>query len=133
MLRTFVLRTDGNAKALWGFLKGNWASCAQQGKPLAVTVSEHKSKRSVDQNARLHALLRDIAEQAWVGGRQYDAETWKEEARRRFIGTEEIDLPNGTRIERGISTTTLDVAAFTLMMDQLEAWAVSDLGVEFQR
>lgn len=133
MRKTFVLRNEINRKQLDGFLQANWLACAQAGKPLAVEIAEHKAKRSVDQNARLHALLRDIAEQAWVGGRQYDAETWKEEARRRFIGTEEIDLPNGTRIERGISTTTLDVAAFTLMMDQLEAWAVSDLGVEFQR
>ena len=130
MLRTFVLRTDGNAKALWGFLKSNWASCAQQGKPLAVTVSEHKSKRSVDQNKRLHAILQAIAEQAWVGSKQYPMETWKEAARRRLIGTEEVDLPDGTRMERGISTTTLDVAAFSEMMDRLEAWAVTELGVE---
>lgn len=131
LCRTFVLRGPPQARLLWAFLKANWPEAAQAARPLAVTVAEHKAKRSSDQNRRLHALLRDIAEQAWVGGRQYDAETWKEHFRRRFIGTEEIDLPDGTRIERGISTTTLGVAEFTRLMDLIESHAATELGVEF--
>lgn len=130
--RTFVLRADTMAEALWAFLRHNWRAMAAQGKPLAVTVTEHREKRTTAQNARLHPILEEIAQQAWIAGRRYDAETWKEHYRRKFIGTEEIDLPDGTRIERGISTTTLDVAEFSTFMDKIQADAV-DLGVVFSQ
>ena len=129
-MRQFVLRTDGNAKQLWGFLRSNWLAMAQAGKPLAVTVTEAKSKRSDDQNRKLHALIRDIAETAWVDGEQYSPEAWKEEIRRRFIGTEEIELPGGTVVERGISTTTLSVQDFSDLIEQVQQWAITELGVE---
>lgn len=133
MNRTIVLRNDTFAEALWTLLKNNWRAMALEGRPLAVTVSEHKTKRSGEQNKRLHALLQEIAEQAWIGGKRFDAETWKEHYRRKFIGTEEIDMPDGSRLERGISTTTLDVAEFSSFMDRITADAASDLGVTFSQ
>jgi hypothetical protein len=131
--RTFILRNDGFAQALYAFLKQNWKAMADTGKPLAVSVSEYKSKRSIEQNARLHALLSEIAEQAWVRGRQYDAEIWKEYFRSKFIGTEEIEMPDGKRFERGISTTTLDVAAFSDFMERIQEHATRELGVVFSQ
>ena len=126
MLRTFVLRTDGNAKALWGFLKSNWASCAQQGKPLAVTVTEHKSKRTGQANRRYWAILTQIAESAWSGGRRYTKEQWHHYYAGEFIGWEE--LPGGRMVP--ISTTTLDVSAFSEYADRIVAHATTELGVE---
>lgn len=130
--RTFVLSGDGPAQSLWAFLKANWRAMHDAGKSLAVTVTEHQSKRSVEQNARLHAILSDIARNAWVNGRQFDMETWKEFYRRKFIGTEEIEMPDGARTERGISTTTLGVGDFASFMTQIECHAAQDLGVEFR-
>jgi hypothetical protein len=130
---TFVLRKHEHMNALTTFLQCNWWTFAQQGRPLEITVREHKSKRSLEQNARLHALLTEIAEQAWVKGRQYDMETWKEFYRQKLIGTEEIEMPDGRRLERGISTTTLDVAAFSDFMDRLTEHATSELGVIFSQ
>lgn len=133
MNKTFVLRNDNLAQALWGFLRSNWKAMADQGKPLAVTVAEHKSKRSIEQNARLHALLTEIAAQAWVHGRQFSMEAWKEHYKRTFIGTEEFELPDGKVEERGISTTTLDVAAFSDFMVQIEEHAARELGAQFSQ
>jgi hypothetical protein len=133
MNRTIVLRDDTFAEALWVLLKNNWRSMAAAGKPLAVTVSEYKTKRTLAQNARLHPILEEIAEQAWLRGRRFDMEAWKEHYRRKFIGTEEVEYPDGTREERGISTTTLDVAAFSEFMDKIQADATSELGVTFSQ
>lgn len=129
--RTIILRNESNAQSLWSLLKANWRQMADAGKPLAISVAEHKSKRSVEQNKRLHALLTTISECAFVAGRQYDMEAWKEYYRKRYIGTEEIDMPDGTRLERGISTTTLDVEEFSRFMTSVEAHAVQELGIEF--
>lgn len=130
--RVFILRHEQQTEAVVNFIRQNAGAMALAGTPLAVTVSEAKSKRTLEQNSRLHALLTDIANNAWVDGRQYDMETWKEHFRRLFIGTEEINLPGGQRIERGISTTTLDVAAFTDFMTKIEEYAQDHLAVEFQ-
>lgn len=125
-LRTFVLRDERNANALWVFLKSNWRALADENRPLAVTVAEHKAKRSGDQNKRYWAILNEIAEGAWIGGRQFSTEAWHEFFRAKFIGYEET--PDGRQI--GISTTTLSVAEFGDYMIRVEAYAATELGVD---
>lgn len=125
--RLFVLRADSNAQALWAFLRGNWRQMADAGKPLAISVAEHKSKRSIEQNKRLWAILREIEAAAWMDGRQYSQDGWHEFFKRMFIGSEE--LPGGGSI--GISTTTLNVEEFAAYMTRIEVYAATELGVEF--
>lgn len=127
LVRTFVLRSDQQAQGLWAFLKANWRAFADRGVPLAITVTEHKSKRSIEQNKRYWALLNELAAAAWVGGRQFNAEAWHEYFKRKFIGYEE--LPGGETA--GISSTTLDVGEFSAYMERIEAHASTELGVEF--
>lgn len=129
LYRSFLLLREEHLIACLAFIRSNWKALADSGKPLVVTIQEKGAKRTVDQNSRLHALLRDISEQAWVNGRQFDQETWKEMARRKWIGVEEITLPDGTRTERGISTTTLTVDEFGQFMNQIELYAAEELGV----
>lgn len=125
MLRTFVLRDEPNARALWQFLKNNWRALAGAGKPLAVTIQEHKAKRSVDQNKRYWAILNEIAANAWVSGRQFSAEAWHEFFKAKFIGYEET--PDGRL--HGISTTTLNVAEFGDYMTRIEVYSTDELGI----
>ena len=125
--RTFVLSTEANANALWSFLKANWRQTAKAGKPLAVTVQEYKAKRSGDQNRYYWQRLNEIAEQAWIGGRQFSADAWHEHFKRQFVGSE--DLPHGGTA--GISTTSLSVAEFAEYVGRVEAYAASELGIEF--
>lgn len=126
MLRTFVLRDEPNARALWLFLKNNWMALAAAGKPLAVTVQEHKAKRSGDQNKRYWAILNEIASNAWINGRQFSSEAWHEFFKTRFIGYEET--PDGRQI--GISTTTLSIAEFGDYMTRIEVYSADELGIE---
>lgn len=129
-MKTFILREQAHAQSLVAYLKQHAGPQARAGKPLVVTVAEHKAKRSAEQNRLFHALLNTIAESATVNGKYYDAETWKEHIRRKFIGTEEIHLPDGARIERGISTASLSVAEFTQLIERTQAWAQTELGIE---
>lgn len=128
MLRVFVLRTDHNAKSLWLFLRNNWRALAGDGKPLSVTVQEHKAKRSSEQNRRYWAILNEIAAGAWIGGRRYGADAWHEFFKARLIGLEEV--PDGRSV--GISTTTLSVSDFAEYMTKVEAYAVEELGIEVE-
>lgn len=110
--------------------------------PLEIVIREQVKTRKLDANAAMWAgPLRDIAEQAWSGGRQYSAEVWHEFMKQRFL-YEEFDseltkegylkwdfAPDGTRILVG-STTQLTVKGFALYLQQIEAFGAS-LGVQF--
>lgn len=97
-------------------------------KPLLIEVAEYAEQRTSAQNRLLHALLRDVADSIEVEGKRFSADAWKEVFRRRCIGTEELILPTGERIERGISTTTLTVEQMGVALDQFQAWLASEFG-----
>jgi hypothetical protein len=94
-----------------------------------VTVTLYKSKRSLEQNRRYFgpAVLGAIAEQAWVGGRQFSKGVWHEHFKRQFIGV--IDLPDGATM--AMSSTSLGVEDFSIFMQHVEAYAATVLGVQF--
>lgn len=128
LMRLFVLRSDVQAKSLWAFLKANWRPMAEAEKPLAVTISEYKSKRSLEQNARYWGyLLKQIEEKAWVNGQQFSAEAWHEHFKRTLLGC--VELPSGQLMGR--STASLSVEEFGDYMTKVEQYAVTELGVEF--
>lgn len=85
-----------------------------------------KSKRSIDQNRRYWAMLRELSAIAWVDGRQYPDEVWHEQFRRWFIGCVDVTLPDGSVEQHGISTTTLSIEQFGVYMTQIEAWAAEN-------
>lgn len=114
-------------------------------RPIELVLREEKKTRKLDQNALMWAgPLRDIAEQAWVDGRQFTAEVWHEWAKREYLPEDDDpDLsllakdgyrkwdydPSGERVLVG-STTQLTVRGFALYLQQLEAHGAS-LGVQF--
>lgn len=122
----FILREERNAQALYSFLKANWRACADNGKPLAIQITDAKAKRSTQANRYYRAVLQQIEEQAWILGRQFSADAWHEMFKQKFIGI--IDLPNGGTI--GQSSTTLNTEEFSIYTQQVEAFGAS-LGVQF--
>ena len=125
--RTFILRNSGLIEAVCAFLRDNAGAMAKAGTPLCVTVTEHKSKRTLEQNARYWALLNDIAANSWIEGRQFSSEAFHEFFKRRFIGCE--DTPGGGTV--GISTRTLNVGDFADYMMKVEQYATDELAVTF--
>lgn len=128
MIRTFVLRSDVDANELWAYLKAHWRNQAQCGKPVSVAVSQHKEKRSQQQNARYWKILSQVSDGAIISGKKYKPESWAELFKEMFIGLEE--LPNSRYTS--ISTTTLSVEEFSIYMDKIEAYAVTELGINFE-
>jgi hypothetical protein len=121
-----------------------------QKKPIECVIREEPTIRSLDQNARMWAgPLRDIADQAWLSGRQFNDELWHEHFKKEFLPDEnklspdELALrvkdpenyrkfgvdPGGDRVCIG-STTQLTKFGFGEYLTQIEAVG-AELGVQF--
>lgn len=88
-----------------------------------------RRKRTPRQNRRYwgNGVLNQIAQQATVNGRMYEAEVWHEQFKRMFAGV--VELPNGDVL--GMSTTGMTTMEFSRFCDQVEAFAATQLGVTF--
>ena len=125
---TLELRNRAQAWALitnqlYPFLK-QWLS---DGRQLVLTCKLRT--RTTKQNKRYwsRGVLAQIAEQAVVNGRQYDAEVWHELMKKKFIGL--VELPDGSVI--GQSSRDLSTTQFSEFCSQVEAYAATALGVVF--
>ena len=114
---------------------------------LEMIIRPIQKVRGLDANSRMWAgPLKDIAEQAWVGGRLYSDEVWHEQFKAEYLP--ELDSPEldmlvkdpetyikwdfnskGDRVLVG-STTQLTKHGFALYLQQVESFGAS-LGVMF--
>lgn len=117
--RRFLIHEKGNMKVRF---RACWDVCMGMTGPMELILRPLKSKRSIDQNRRLWAIYREVAALVWVAGKRFSDECWHEQFKRWFIGMEEIVMPDGTIEQRGISTTTLNVAEFSEYMRSIETW-----------
>lgn len=113
--------------------------------PLEAIIRERVKPRTLDQNALMWVgPLRDIAEQAWVQGRQFSDKVWHEHLKTLYLPEDDApDLPElaiegyckwdfdpaGNRILVG-STTQLTKKGFSLYLEQVHAFG-AQLGVQF--
>lgn len=115
---------------------------------MEIAIRPCRKVRSTSQNSLMWgARLRDIAQQAWVNGRQFSEDCWHEFLKGEYLpeGTEpniaelvkdpatykKWDwMPDGSRRLAG-STTRLTKKGMTQYMTQCEAYAAQELGVMF--
>jgi hypothetical protein len=126
MSRTFILRDPEHAKAMVAYVKEHAGPQAAAKRPLVVTVTEYKAKRSSEANARYWALLGEIAEQVEVNGKWFSRDVWHEWAKEQYAP--KVEGPSGLLT---VSTTQMNVEQFTQYMTQIESYAAQELGVEF--
>lgn len=120
-----------NRQQAWAAIKAQafpfLGNVLQAGSVWVLTIA--KKKRTSPQNRRYwgKGVLAQIAAQAVVNGKLYSADNWHEQFKRQFIGVEE--LPNGS--VRGMSSADLSTDKFSEFCQEVEAYAVTELGVVF--
>lgn len=99
--------------------------------PVGHIVRITPETRSLDQNAKLHAMLTDISKQAKYLGAKRDLEFWKG----LFVSGWQIATGERPEIVPGLegefinlreSTTTLGVKRMASLIEYVTAWAVSN-------
>jgi len=130
MAETLTIELHNRSQA-WAAIKGQLypflANVLQGGHRWVLTIKPRK--RTSLQNRRYwgQGALAQIAQQATVNGKLFDAEVWHEQFKRQFIGV--VELPNGQVV--GKSSTDLTTAEFSDFCTQVEAFASGELGVTF--
>ena len=79
-------------------------------------------KRSKESNRLYWRILHLVCDTLKVKGKGYTAETWSEYFKQRFLGAEEVDLPNGKTIVKTVSSASLSQDEFSEYIEQVLAW-----------
>lgn len=127
--RTFVLRDRAVWQRLVAFVRSVWSA----ERPIAVTVHEAEKPRTTLQNACARAIVREIAENAWVKGQQFSADAWWEYLARLYGPTDEITLPDGEIVTRRLSTRDMSAKEFSEFIDEVRRYAAEELGLELSQ
>lgn len=85
-------------------------------------------KRSSEQNRYYWKLIHGIEAKVHPKGIAYSDEVWSLFFKGKFLGREEVKLPNGKIIETICHTAHLSVEEMAQFITQVEAWA-ADHGV----
>lgn len=92
-------------------------------KPNRCPVCKRLKKRSNPSNARYWLLLHLIADGVKPLGQQYSPESFHTLFKLRFLGADEIKMPNGKTINVPKSSAELDTEEFSDYMMKVELWA----------
>lgn len=133
LYREFVIRNGSILAAAFAFVKANAKVFADRGRPLRMILTSEERKRNAEQNRfYFGVVLRDISAQAWVDGQQFGKAAWHEYFATEYGVMEEIRLPFGEIVLRRKSTTDMTVKEFSKYLNQIQAYAANELGVEFE-
>lgn len=80
-------------------------------------------KRSTEANRRYWLLLHAMADKMKPNGQSFSADVWHTWAKSKFLGCDDVRLPNGAVLAIPKSSADLDVAEFSTFMTALEAFA----------
>jgi len=134
MTQTVILKPD-NARDRFAYLWRLACEILQFGKNVRVTLDEFKSRRSLEQNAKFHAICGDLAKQMPWAGSRIDTEGWKRllvdawaRAERKSPGQIVPSLDGQSVVALGIQTRSLPVGDMSDLIEFAIAYAV-DHGV----
>lgn len=107
------------------------------GKPVRIVAQEFEQDRSLQQNRYYWGVvLPEISAQASINGQRWTVEAWHELGKRQFLGYEIVKVQvAGKRrpviYRRLRSTAKLKVRPFGKYLDEFQAFAATELGVQF--
>jgi hypothetical protein len=84
---------------------------------------KRRMKRSSEANRRYWLLLHTISDKLRPQNVQHSPEVWHAYFKSRFLGCDDVMLPNGKTLSLPRSSADLDVAEFNAFMEQVELWA----------
>lgn len=123
------------------YLQHAWEVIAKpltlQSVPVHIRVCEAELNRSVEANKYYWGIvLKEISEQACIDGQRWSVDAWHELFKRQFLGYEikkiKVAGKKKTYVKRQLkSTAKQKIKPFSVYLDKVIAFAVTDLSVQF--
>lgn len=82
-----------------------------------------RERRSTSANSRYWKLVALVSENVKPGGNTFGIEAWHEWVKSKWLGCEDVRLPNGVTLVVPNSSADLDPSEFSDFMTAFEAWA----------
>ncbi|PIQ55360.1 MAG: hypothetical protein COW02_03370 [Comamonadaceae bacterium CG12_big_fil_rev_8_21_14_0_65_59_15] len=120
---------------VWPWVKAQTAA----GHAVVLEARLHEDAKSDQQRRFYHGvILTQIAKQAKPNGQTYPLAVWKEYFRNLYLGKKRVTTTNpltGKKSRRHVrqSTEALGVKSYNLLIERVTAYAVTELGVEFDQ
>jgi hypothetical protein len=117
----------------WQEVKNNLVA----GRKQILEIKDFEESLTIQQRKYYHGVvLLNIAKQAEVNGNKFSLETWKEHFRKELLGKKRVKVINpitGKKSYRWdrVSSEDLGVKKYNILIEQVTAFAVTDLGVNF--
>lgn len=90
-------------------------------KPQRCPTCHRRIRRSSDANARYWALLHEIAAKLRPHGQSFSVDQYHAYYKTRFLGADDVALPNGEVLTIPRSSAELDASEFSDYLDRVEA------------
>lgn len=124
-------------RAISALYRDDIKSQTMAGQRLKLTLQSAEDERTLKQNKFYWGpCLKDISEQASVGGAKYSKDAWHELFKRQFLPrkVKKCHVAGKARPVVSVSlgsTTDLSVRRMSKYLDELQAYASTELGVSF--
>jgi hypothetical protein len=112
-----ILRNDHDKAAFINTVRN-----AQFAKPVKITAEYVRSTRSLEQNKKIHAMLRDISRQVEWAGKKRSVEDWKDLVTAALKQAEIVEGLEGGLVALGLHTSRMTIGEMTDMIDFMYAW-----------
>jgi hypothetical protein len=109
------------------------------GRKQVLTIVDFEDALTTKQRGYYHGyILTEIAKQASIDGRKYQMHVWKEHFRATYLGDKIVSETNpitGIETKRAvrISSEELGVKKYNILIEQVTAFAVTELNVTFDK
>ncbi|WP_342049897.1 MULTISPECIES: recombination protein NinB [unclassified Cupriavidus] len=132
LFKEIVLDSPSKWPFVLGFIKANARAFIERGTPLRLIITSEEKRRTNESNRYYWGVvLRDISEQAWVEGRQYDKDTWHEYFADLYGVKVERKLPDGRLHLSRKSTSDMSAGEFSEYLTKVQAHAAGEFSVSF--
>jgi hypothetical protein len=134
LYREFVLSGPAVWQLVKELIKEHAKAFIERGTPLRLIVTTEDRKRSTEANGfYFGVVLRDISEQVFVEGKQFDADAWHTYYAEKFCPKTEVTLPSGEIFLRRKSTSDMGQKEFSDFVSRVQADAANEYSVEFEQ
>lgn len=134
LVATFQILGESQIEAVGRMIRGNWRPFKDRGAPLLVTVTSKQPDRLEGQiRYYFGVLLKAIAEQGWIDGKQCAPPVWDWQFRFMYLPHELKSNPiTGEQyvVVQELKRGKIGVKRMAEYINEVEAYAASEMGVK---